>query len=97
MQFITARSVRKLTSYKVKDTLSLPMLDSVDAWSRRYRSISEYRQCSRLNLLMAGKVHVIGQEEGYSTGDNVFVDYTVEKVDLQPNEFGELSQWCNVH
>lgn len=76
------------TAYEVKDTLNLPMLDSVDAWSRD--TIISETGTADIKVVDGWESDVNGQEEGYFTGDNVFVDYTVEKLDLQPNEFGEL-------
>ena len=64
------------------------MLDSVDAWSRD--TIISETGTADVKVVDGWESDVNGQEEGYFTGDNVFVDYTVEKLDLQPNEFGEL-------
>lgn len=71
-----------------KDTLNLPMLDSVDAWSRD--TIISETGSAEIEVLDGWESDVNGQEEGYFTGDNVFDDFTVHKLDLQPNEFGEL-------
>ena len=76
------------TAYKVKDSLNLPMLDSVDAWSPG--TIISETGSAEIEVVDGWESDVYGQEEGYFTGDNVFVDFTVCKLDLQPNEFGEL-------
>lgn len=71
-----------------EDTINLPMLDSVDTWPREAR-ISEASSAD-LEIHDGWESDVNVQEEGYFTGDNVFVDYSVQKLDLQPNELGEL-------
>ncbi|KAJ7371695.1 hypothetical protein OS493_023726 [Desmophyllum pertusum] len=71
-----------------KTLLIYLMLDSVDAWSRE--TIISETGSAEIEVLDGWESDVNGQEEGYFTGDNVFVDYTVHKLDLQPNELGEL-------
>lgn len=71
-----------------KDTLDLPMLDSVDAWSRD--TIISETGSADFEVLDGWESDANGHEEGYFTGDNVFVDYSDHKLDLQPNELGEL-------
>lgn len=71
-----------------KDTLDLPMLDSVDAWSRE--TIISEAGSAEFEVLDGWESDANGHEEGYFTGDNVFVDYSVHKLDLQPNALGEL-------
>lgn len=64
------------------------MLDSVDAWSRD--SIISDTGSAEFELLDAWESDANGNEEGYFTEDNVFVDYSVHKLDLQPNELGDF-------
>lgn len=70
------------------DSLNLPMLDSVDTWSRE--TIISEASSAELEIYDGSGSDVNVQEEGYFTGDNVFVDYSVQKLDLEPNELGEL-------
>lgn len=84
--FLCSTSLPQADTTIQKDTLNLPMLDSVDTWSRE-TIISE---TGSVEVHDGWESDVNGQEEGYFTGDNVFVDYSVQKLDLQPNEFGEL-------
>ena len=71
-----------------KDTLDLPMLDSVDAWSRE--TIISDTGSAEFEILDGWESDVNGHEEGYFTEDNVFIDYSVHNLELQPNELGEL-------
>ena len=68
-------------------SLDLPMLDSVDVWSRE-TIISESGSADY--EVQDWESDANGNEEGYCTGDNVFVDFSVQKLNLQPNESGEL-------
>lgn len=86
--FLCSSSLPRADAPIDEDTINLPMLDSVDTWPPIAR-ISGARG-AELEVHDGWESDVNVQEEGYFTGDNVFVDYSVQKLDLQPNELGEL-------
>ena len=86
--FLCSTSLPQSDATVYKDNLKVPMLDSVDAWSRE--TIISESGSAEIEVLDGWESDVNGHEEGYFTGDNVFVDYTVHTLDLQPNELGEL-------
>lgn len=86
--FLCSTSLPQSDATSHKDTLKVPILDSVDAWSRD--TIISETSSAEVEVLDGWESDVNGHEEGYFTGDNVFVDYSVQTLDLQPNEFGEL-------
>lgn len=86
--FLCSSSLPQADATIHKDTLDLPMLDSVNTWSRE--TIISETGSVEFEVHDGWESDANGQEEGYFTGDNVFVDYSVNKLDLQPNELGEL-------